>query len=187
MGRIKSYHPVKLIVGFIYKEGAALEQAKSLLIKRFGKIDFESDPLPFTHTDYYEKEFGKDLLRKFISFQKLIQADKIPEIKVFTNKTEAGLSKGSKRTINIDPGYLDLSKLVLATTKDFTHRVYLKKGIFSEVTLFYQNKAFKPWPWTYPDYSSQEYIEIFNRLRAIYDGQINDLSFLLKSLPRRAP
>jgi len=77
-----------------------------------------------------------------------------------------------KRRINIDPGFLSLGKLILATTKDQCHRVYLGRGIFAEVTLFYKRKTFNPWPWTYLDYKSQEYIDIFNSIRAIYQKQI---------------
>lgn len=165
------HSPVKLIIGFIFNDENILNRAKFYLERRFGKIDFESQNLSFIYTDYYEKEFGKDLLRKFISFKKLIAPDKLAEIKIFTNKIEQKLSKGIKRKINIDPGYLNLSKLVLATTKDYVHRIYLKKGIYAEVTLFYQDKMFRPWQWTYPDYRTSEYLAIFNRTRDIYAQQ----------------
>jgi len=162
----------KLIIGFIFKEEAALNKAKSILQKRFGKIDFESQTLAFNHTTYYEKEFGKDLKRRFIAFKKLISPSDLPEIKIYTNKVEKKLSSGSSRLINIDPGYLDLAKLVLASTKDYKHRIYLGKGIYLEVTLFYENKSYRPWEWTYPDYKSAEYIAIFNQIRDIYARQI---------------
>ena len=172
MGEIRSRKPVKLIIGFIFKEEATLNKVKSILQRRFGKIDFESQTLAFNHTAYYEKEFGKDLKRRFIGFKKLIIPCNLPEIKIYTNRIEKKLSNGSSRLINIDPGYLDLSKLVLASTKDYKHRIYLNKAIFAEVTLFYENKSYRPWEWTYPDYKSNEYIAIFNRIRDIYAGQI---------------
>lgn len=140
--------------------------------RRFGKIDSESQSLPFIHTAYYEKEFGKNLKRKFTSFQKLILPHDLPEIKIISNKIEKKMAKGISRIINIDPGYLDLSKLILASTKDYKHRIYLTKGIYAEVTLFYRDKTFHPWEWTYPDYKTGEYIEIFNRIRQIYAEQI---------------
>lgn len=140
--------------------------------RRFGKIDFESPALPFIHTAYYEKEFGKNLKRKFIAFQKLILPHNLHKIKIITNKIEKKMAKGISRVINIDPGYLDLSKLILASTKDYKHRIYLTKGIYAEVTFFYQDKTFRPWEWTYPDYKTSEYIEIFNRIRQIYAEQI---------------
>lgn len=172
MGAIKKHQPVKLVVGFIFKEEDVLNKAESFLEKRFAKIDFQSQTFPFSHTDYYEKELGKDLKRKFISFKKLISPQTLPKIKIITNKIEQKLSNGILRSINIDPGYLDLSKLILASTKDYKHRIYLAKGIYAEVTLFYQNKTFKAWEWTYPDYKTAEYIAIFNRIREIYAGQI---------------
>ncbi|MFA5410336.1 MAG: DUF4416 family protein [Candidatus Omnitrophota bacterium] len=172
MGSIKRHPPVKLIVGFIFKESQVEEKAKGLLEKRFGKIDFESPCLAFTHTDYYEKEFGSGLKKKFISFKKLIAPDDLAGIKKTTNQIEKRLSRRQSRLINIDPGYLDLSKLILATTKDYKHRIYLKDGIYAEATLFYQNKTFTPWDWTYPDYKQAEYLAIFEQIRDIYKRQI---------------
>jgi len=172
MGRIKKHPPVKLIIGFIFKEESILNEAKAILVRRFGKIDFESQTLPFVHTNYYEKEFGKDLKRKFTSFTKLVLPYDLPKIKIITNKIESNLSSGSSRLINIDPGYLELAKLILASTKDYKHRIYLKRGIYAEVTLFYQDKTFQSWQWTYPDYRTPEYIAIFNRIRQIYAQQI---------------
>jgi hypothetical protein len=168
MGQIKKHYAVKLIIGFIFKEEGTFNTAQAILRRRFGKIDFESGTVSFTHTDYYENEFGKDLKRKFISFQKLIPSNALPRIKLITNKIEERLSSGLKRKINIDPGYLTLSKLILASTKDYRHRLYLGQGIFGEITLFYQGKTFKPWEWTYPDYKTQGYILIFNQIREIY-------------------
>lgn len=171
MGKIRKHTPVKLIVGFIFKGDGSLKKAQYYLVKRFGKLDFESKIIPFIYTGYYEKEFGKDLKRKFIGFNKLIPPGKLTDIKIFTNKIEKKLSKGACRCINIDPGYLNLSKLILATTKDFTHRIYLSSGIYAEVTLFYKDKNFRFCEWTYPDYRTAEYIEVFNNIRAIYEEQ----------------
>lgn len=166
-------HPlVKLIVGFIFKEDKAYDKAKKLLERRFGSLDFESQTLAFNHTDYYEKELGKGLKRRFLSFKKLIRLSNLPKIKLLTNRIEQKLTTGRRRQVNIDPGCLTQAKVLLATTKDQKHRVYLKSGIYAEVTLFYQDKTFKTWDWTYPDYKTAEYIEIFNKIRAIYVRQI---------------
>ena len=173
MGQIKKPKPAKLIVGFIFRDELTLCKAERLLERKFGKIDFESQVLAFGHTDYYEAEFGKDLLRKFISFKKLAPPQNLSKIKIATNLIERKLSSGTRR-INIDPGYLDMAKLVLATTKDYKHRIYIGRGIYAEVTLRYENKAFKPWEWSYPDYKSDEYIAIFNRIRQIYGQQIKE-------------
>ncbi|MCM8799902.1 MAG: DUF4416 family protein [Candidatus Omnitrophica bacterium] len=174
MGKIERPPLVKLIIGFIFNQENYLLKAKKLLIKKFGKIDFESEILDFNYTDYYQKEMGGNLKRKFISFEKLISPSKLTSIKRFTNRIEEKLSKDKKRNVNIDPGYINLSKLVLASTKDYRHRIYLNKGIFAEVTLFYQNKSFSPLPWTYPDYKTYPYIEIFNYIRELYKKQIKN-------------
>ncbi len=180
MGKAKKHSPAKLIIGFIFKEEASFKKAEVFLKKRFGEVDFRSQPLPFEHTNYYENEFGSGLKRRFISFRKLIHPKELARIKLFTNKIEDKISKNgcrssgfaARRVINIDPGYLELGKVILATTKDHKHRIYLDRGIYAEVTLFYENKSFRPWPWTYPDYKSDEYIKIFNCIRDIYIKQI---------------
>jgi len=172
MGKIKKPLSVKLVSGFIFHNHDCFLKAKNVLKKKFGEIDFESPLLPFTHTDYYQKEFGSDLTRSFLSFRRLIKPENLPEIKIYTNKIEARLSKAGKRQINIDPGYLTLAKLVLATTKDYKHRIYLNQGIWAEVTLFYQNGTFAAWSWTYPDYQTETYLQIFNQIRKIYARQI---------------
>jgi hypothetical protein len=173
MGKISQIQRVKLITGFIFKSESFYQKAKDILCAKFGKIDFESETLTFIYTNYYEKEIGKELLRKFVSFAKLIPPEEITKIKILTNKIENRLSYKKQRKINIDPGYLDMAKLVLATTKDYKHRIYLNKGIFAEITLFYQDKTFQPWEWTYPDYKTPQYIRIFNQIRQIYEHQIS--------------
>jgi hypothetical protein len=197
MGKIRKCRPVKLICGFIYSEETSLAKAKRLLELRLGKIDFQSREFAFNYTGYYESELGSNLKRRFLSFKKLIRPEALPAIKVFTNRVEDKLAQinferrsafsvqrvrrtqnteritpnEKNRSINIDPGYLDMAKLVLATTKDFCHRIYLGSGIFGEITLVYRKDSFQPWEWTYPDYRSREYIETFNRIREIYRVQ----------------
>lgn len=172
MGSLKKYPPVKLIFGLIFKEDKIYEKVRLILKKYFGRIDFESITLPFIYTDYYEKELGKDLKRRFISMHKLINPARLYNIKILTNRLEKKFSIGNSRLINIDPGYLDLTKLILASTKDFSHRLYLNKGVFAELTLFFKNKTFQILDWTYPDYRTSEYISIFKQIREIYAQQI---------------
>ncbi len=171
MGHIRRSQPVKLIVGFIFKQEDLLTRAEAILRRAFGPIDFQSSILDFDHTSYYQHELGTGLKRKFLSFQKLISPERLSRIKLLTNKLERKCSRQGQRQINIDPGYLDMAKLVLASTKDFRHRIYLNRGIFAEITLFYQNKSFQFWEWTYPDYRSPEYIAVFNKIRDIYSNQ----------------
>lgn len=165
MGKICKQESVKLIIGLIGKENL-FSKVKAKLLTKFGMIDFSSTILAFTSTDYYNREMGSDLKRQFLSFKRLISPDMLPDIKNYTNTLESNFYSGNKRRlVNIDPGYLSIAKLVLATTKDHQHRIYLGKGIFAEVTLRYKGKTFCSWDWTYPDYCTKEYISIFNQLR----------------------
>lgn len=173
MGKVKERKLTKLVIGMFTNRLELFQEALRALKKRFGPVDYESPLLPFDKTDYYEVEFGKDLKRKFYSFKKLIKAEDLPKIKIFTNSLEKKFSnKRGNRLINLDPGYLAPAKLVLATTKDYQHRIYYGKGIYGEVTLRYKKKNFIPWEWTYPDYRTKEYIEIFNHIRKIYMEQL---------------
>lgn len=172
MGLEKKHPSVKLVLGLIYKEEAILKKCLPLLVKKFGEIDFSSEVLDFNQTSYYENEFGRGLKKKFISFKKLIGAQDLAKIKLITNAFERKITYQRKRLINIDPGYLNLSKFVLATTKDFSHRIYLKRGILAEITLIYKNHGFKPLEWTYPDYRTPEYLSILDKIRENYAKQI---------------
>ena len=168
---------VKLIVGLISNDTALFEKARRALEKSFrNRVDFESGTLDFTHTDYYNDEMGPGLKRRFLSFKKPVPLTNVERFKLISNKIEKGFSVKGMRRINIDPGYLDLSKLVLFSTKDYSHRIHLARGIFAEATLFFQNKKFNSWPWTYPDYKTDAYIAIFNFVRELYKDNIAGLS-----------
>jgi len=171
MGKRRKPRPVKLICGLIFKEEDSYLKAKESLRRHFGSIDYESKAVDFDYTDYYEKEFGKDLKRSFLSFKKPVPPSKLAEIKIATNRIESRLSREGCRLVNIDPGYLDLAKLILASTKDFSHRIYLRHGIYAETTLIYQDGKFKDLAWTYPDYKTPAYQEIFQEIRNLYSGQ----------------
>lgn len=172
MGKVQKPPLVKLVTGFIAVDKKLFLPAERALRLKFGPIDFESEISPFDFTDYYEEEIGRDLKRKFISFKQLFAADLLPGIKLSTNRLEQRLSRHGKRRINIDPGYITAAKLVLATTKDFYHRIFLRKGVFAEVTLFYSKRRFRPFAWTYPDYRTPDYLAIFKHIRGIYLRQI---------------
>jgi hypothetical protein len=167
--------PVKLITGIIAKTDDAFFEAEKALTKAFGQVDYKSQILKFDFTDYYEREMGAGLKRRFISFKRLIDPKQLAEIKLFCNKIESRLAKKiriSKRPVNIDPGYITDAKLILASTKDYSHRVYLNKGIYGEVTLYYQGGVFRPYSWTYPDYRTDDYRIIFDAIRKIFMQQI---------------
>jgi hypothetical protein len=170
MGQIKKHIPVKLFVGIItLAQPRLLNRAKKTLEKKFGRIDAESDIWNFDFTDYYQREMGKNLVRQFVSFKKLIDPGRLAHIKTSTNKIEEFFCrKNGTRRVNLDPGYITQSSLVLATTKAFGHRIYLGKGIFAEVTLRYQKGDFLPHEWTYPDYRTDKYRNFFKKIRKIY-------------------
>ncbi len=172
MGKIRCANDVKLIVGLIFCSPEIAELSRSILVKRFGPIDYQSSILDFSHTSYYEEEIGPGLKKQFIAFKKLIRPDKLAAIKILTNKLENQLSRNNKRTINIDPGYLDMAKLVLASTKDYKHRINIGKNIYAEITLSYEAKAFRPNVCAYPDYKNNTYIQIFETIRNIYANQL---------------
>lgn len=162
--------PVKLIVGLLGTDADLLRRARQSLVRDFGDVDLESDLWPFDQTDYYEAEMGPDLQRWFLSFERLIQPEHLAEIKLRTNDIEQQIADDCslptcRRPVNLDPGYLTLAKLVLATTKDRSHRIYQHSGIYAEVTLHYTQGTWQCWPWTYPDYRRPEYHSFFQRVR----------------------
>jgi len=176
MGKPEEPNPVKLFTGLLTGQVESLGKVEEKLEENFGPIDEKSSLIPFDYTDYYRSEMGEDLMRKFISFRDLVSPETLPEIKLTTNEIERDFSNSGEfnlpRPVNIDPGYIELSKLVLATTKNYSHRIYLGKGIYAEVTLGYKDGSFQAQPWTYPDYRSDEYIVFFDRLREKYQHQL---------------
>jgi hypothetical protein len=169
MGKIYPPGKVKLIAGLISNDEALLDKAGKALEKKLkNKVDFKSDTLDFTYTDYYNKEMGSGLKRRFVSFKRLVRLDDLAKVKLLTNNIEKRFCRAGNRAVNIDPGYVDMAKLVLLSTKDYSHRIHIGSGIFAEVTLHYKDKRFNFWPWTYPDYKSEEYARIFGIIREIY-------------------
>lgn len=172
MSEIQLSGPAKLFVGFITNEAILIEKLKLPLIKKFGPVDFQSDIVDFNFTTYYNEELGENLKRRFLSFKRPISIENAKAIKSLTNKLEEKFSIQGNRRVNIDPGYITPSKLALLTTKDFYHRIYLGKGIYAEVTLYYKDKTFQPFEWSYPDYKSKGYIEFFNKIREDWLSQL---------------
>jgi hypothetical protein len=173
MGEIRVAEKVVLIAGFLFTEDELLSTAQTMIAEQYGQIALESDPIDFIFTDYYTPEMGAGIKRSYAAFERFIDPDELPEIKLLTNDIELELSRAGQRRVNIDPGYLNLSKLVLASTKDFAHRLYLRRGIFAEVTLNWQNKHFIDLPWTYPDYRSDYAKQFFTKVRDYYRTKIN--------------
>jgi hypothetical protein len=167
----------KLFFALIAQTEEQLAQVAQRLAKDFGTVDYRSEIFPFTQTDYYNEEMGENLLRLFVSSEALIEMDEISSIKAVTNRLERFFAdpQTGKRRVNIDPGYLSESKVVLATMKDRDHRIYLGSGVFAEVTLVYKRKerGYTPLQWTYPDYREPTSLAFFNHMREIYRKQIH--------------
>lgn len=159
---------VKLVVSLFSGEQRLLDDAVRMLSERYGRADFISAPLPFAYTDYYTKEFGASLIRRFVAFERLVRPESLPDVKVWTNALEKRLSTGQQRRVNIDPGYLALAHLILATGKGYAHRPYLREGIYADLTLIYRGKSFHSLPWTYPDYAGGEVTGMLTRIREKY-------------------
>jgi hypothetical protein len=164
--------PVKLIFSVFAASAAKLEETIAKLSELYGQTDFVSPLVPFDYTEYYRREMGADLVRHFLSMEKLIRPEALPDIKLTTNSIEDGFTEAGKREVNIDPGYIASAQLILATGKGFAHRPYLRDGIYADLTLVYQNKKFCSLPWTYPDYADEKQLVIFDEIRAKYLFQL---------------
>lgn len=177
MGVIKTYPPVKLIAAITTSDIALWPSIQQKLEKLYSSLDHEMDWYSFHHTQYYLEEMGENLSKRMISFADLIWAEKLADIKLTTNTIEQELATNGKRKINIDPGYLTVAKIVLATTKDYSHRIYLGRGIFGDVHLTYRNHGFQPNKWTYPDYKEPFVLTFFEVLRNQYMTQLAEYKF----------
>lgn len=157
--------PAKLFAGLLYSNSEKCREAILKLCDQFGSLDLATKPRLFTESDYYEREMGKPLYRMFIAFQRLVNPDSLPDIKHFTNGLEQALVISGGRTVNIDPGLLYEERLVLATGKNYTHRIYLRDGIYADLTLIYRRGAYRPLDWTYPDYKDPFLLHLLGILR----------------------
>jgi hypothetical protein len=166
--------PVKLVCGLLYKEEKWCEQGTNDLQIELGEIDFRSNPLEFRFTNYYFREMGEPLFRRFLSFRNLIDPSRLAEIKVWTNTLEENYAQlvVEERALNIDPGYINLTAFILATSKNYAHRIYLGNGVFAQQELLFERKRIQTLDWTYPDYRSYEYQEILKKVRDLYAAQI---------------
>jgi hypothetical protein len=169
MGVIRTHRPVLLIVAAFSRHGEALQWAREQLQSQYGEVAHESAEFAFDYSRYYDNEMGTQLRKTFWAFAALMDPASLPRIKHQTNALEEQLIESGgypeRRPLNLDPGYITEAKLVLATTKDRDHRIYLAEGIFAEVTLHFHENAWRSRPWTYPDYASGEYDKFLNLCR----------------------
>lgn len=157
----------KLVISFISTSEELINSSIERIAQKYSTPDFVSEFISFTHTQYYEDEHGCGLKRRFASFSKLLPRDHIVKVKQFTNQLENETIIDGKRKINIDPGFLTPENFILATGKNFTHRVYLKDGIFADLTLIFQKNDFMELPWTYPDYKGRDVKNMLIKIREL--------------------
>ena len=173
MGALRQPAPVNLFCALLYAPDFPLAECERILQQHFGTIILRSEPFPFTQTTYYNREMGEGLQRLYVAFAPLMVMAELAAVKHLTNHLEVQWATASgQRRVNLDPGYLDLAKVVLASTKDHAHRLYIGGGIYAEVTLRYGRKQFQPWEWTYPDYRLPSTQTFFEQLRRHYQAQL---------------
>jgi hypothetical protein len=171
MGKLLTPLPVKLFIGMISRDIGLFQTCAERLSGSYGAVDMQSQVLQWEHSDYYRDEMGQDLRRIFLFFRRLIYPGELSRIKLHTMKLEEELSRfaapASRRAVNLDPGYITEAKVVLATTKDFPHRIYIGEGIYAESTLHYSKNltTYIAVDHTYPDFRSQYCRELFSKAR----------------------
>lgn len=172
MGIPSPAFPVLRFAGLLAANPEQLAAACQDMAQCYGPVDAVSEVIPFNFTDYYETQMGAGLLRQWVRFATLCAPEELARCKHETNMAEVRLarrfSQGARRPINIDPGYVNRVKVVLASTKDHSHRVYLGEGIYGEVTLHWSKNGWTPWSWTYADYQSPEALKFLTEARTAY-------------------
>ncbi len=164
---------VKFICGMISASRDLFDEATGKLTQAFGPVDLVSEIMDFDLTDYYHEQMGLPLYRRFVSFSEPMQPDALADAKLTTNAIEAEFaSRGGAvpRPINLDPGYIAPAKLVLASMKDFSHRIYLSRGVYAEITLMYRRGKWESFGWTFPDYASGRYDAFLTEARSRLTG-----------------
>jgi len=167
--------PAKLVIGLFMRNKALFEPLSAELSADFGRVDLVSSWMPFDYTSYYESEMGRPLYRRMLTYSRLIHQDDLADIKLATNRLEQSYLQDGRRSVNIDPGYLLYERFVLASGKNFCHRISIGKGIYADLTLIYQQGGYEKLPWTYPDYADEPMQAFLTQVRNKYavDIKIN--------------
>ncbi len=171
----KPFRPAKLVAGVIFAREVYLEKAENELKSLFGPVDLKSQPFPFDLTNYYEEQMGTNLKRTFLSFAELVPPEKLSETKTRTNALEEKIRQDSGenfRVVNIDPGILTASSLIMATAKDFSHRIPLARGIYAHLEFLFAKDSIRVLDWTYPDFKRESCQRFFLETRRIYLAQL---------------
>lgn len=179
MWNLRRPEPVKLIVGILAADEEALEAAREKIDAEFGRSGSLSEIFPFDKTDYYKEETGENILRQFVTIEGLIEPGQLAQIKHKTNEIEKELAEALKgahpRPVNLDPGYMEPSKLVLASTKNFAHRIYIGDNMYAEITLRFDKGKWVDYPHTFPDFKDGRYHEFLSEVREKLVGQLRQL------------
>ncbi len=179
MWEVSEPEPVKLIIGILAAEDSCLTAAIDVLTTEFGKLDLISPAWPFTQTEYYKAQTGENIVRGFITFEKLIDPGDLAAIKIKTNHLEQQLAEELKtsfpRPVNLDPGIIEPSKLILASTKNFSHRIYIGQNIYAELTLSYSKGKWESYRFTFGDYKETRYHEFLSTARNLLVEQLRAL------------
>ncbi len=154
MSRRAVPQPAKLLASVIYRDEERFAEARRLFAERIGAVERVSDPFPFDFTEYYAREMGAPLARRFIVAADPVARDALAAVKEAAERIEDALAIDGRRTVNVDPGLLTEENFILATGKNYSHRIYLRDGVFADLTLVYERGAYRALPWTYPDYAS---------------------------------
>ncbi len=172
MSQPRDAQPAKLVIGLLMNGKSILPEVANEMVRVFGDIDLISGWMDFDYTHYYAKEMGSPLYRRMVVFKELIPQEAIGQIKLTTNTMEERFAREGKRRVNIDPGYLLLERFVLATGKNFTHRIYIGSGIYADLTLIFQHGDFRSLPWTYPDYKDGQMKSFLKQVRHKYAADL---------------
>jgi hypothetical protein len=164
--------PVKYFIAVLFKDVGKLLKAKKELAARWGAIDFEGRDHAFDATDYYQPEMGVSLYRRLLAFERLYLPTLIVAMKLECNEIEASFSLYGKRTVNLDAGYLDHNKVLLASAKDAGQKIYLDRGIYADLSGRYKAGKYRPFEWSFPDFKDGRYDEELLEIRKQYMLQV---------------
>jgi hypothetical protein len=164
--------PVKWFVAALWKEASSLDDALRLLCEQWGSLDHISSDIPFDVTHFYDDEMGTGLLRRLVSFQRLMPPDELAPGKLLTNEMEIRLAHAGRRRVNLDLGYLDHNKIVLASLKAAGQKIYLGQGVYADLIARWRDGAYHPFEWTFPDFRDGRYNDFLCQIRTAYLRQL---------------
>ncbi len=166
--------PVKYFIGALFSSEELLEKAFSEVESKFSSIDLKSNNYLFDVTDYYDKEMGIPIYRKIFSVTELLSPAFLPDAKLLSNEIEDILCINGKRKVNLDIGYIDFNKVVLASAKYCANKIYMGKGIYADPAIHYSKGKFKPYPWAFMDFKDSRYYDFIFQIRMKYKSQLKN-------------